>query len=147
VKNQKFLLELLPELRKRGDFRLLLLGGGPDRSRLLEIIKGMKLEEFVIMPGNVEEIWKYYSAMDAFCLPSRYEGMPLALLEARCSGLPCFVSDTVAWRDPGTVGLPLGAPGEWVRELSAVRGRIPGEVPDIRQTMGAIYQIYGRAVP
>ena len=146
VKNQKFLLEILPELRKNGDFRLLLLGDGPDRNSLIQKIMERKMEDFVILPGNMEEMAAYYSAMDLFCLPSLYEGMPLALLEARCSGLPCFVSEHVACSDPGVHSLPLSDPGAWVRELSATRGRIPGEVPDIRDTMARIYEIYGREI-
>ena len=144
VKNQQFLLELLPELRKAGDFRLLLLGDGPDRNRLIQKIAELKMEEFVILPGNMEEMGPYYSAMDLFCLPSLYEGMPLALLEARCSGLPCFVSEHVACSGPGIRSLPLSDPGGWARALSAAQGRTPGEVPDIRDTVAQIYEIYGR---
>ena len=147
VKNQKFLVELLIELRKSGDYRLLLLGDGPDREILTERIQELNLEKFVTITGNIEEIWKFYSAMDMFCLPSLYEGMPLALLEARSSGLPCFVSENVAYRDAGVKAIPLGRPEEWLRELSANRGRIPGNVPDIRETAAPIYGLYGRERP
>ena len=105
------------------------------------------MEEFVILYGNTEEICKFYSAMDIFCLPSLYEGMPLALLEARCSGLPCFVSENVRYRDAGVKALPLYDPDIWVAELSVNSGRIPGQVPDIRETMERIYEIYGREAP
>ena len=147
VKNQQFLLELLPRLRKYGDYRLLFLGDGPDREMLNRRIRELNMEEFVILYGNTEEIGPFYSAMDIFCLPSLYEGMPLALLEARCSGLPCFVSENVRYRDAGVKALPLYDPDAWVAELSANSGRIPGQVPDIRETMERIYEIYGREAP
>ena len=142
VKNQKFLVSLLPRLRESGDFRLLLLGDGAEREGIKSDISRLKLEEYVILPGNMEEIGPFYSAMDVFALPSLYEGLPLALLEARSSGLPCVISDTVGFRDDGTCALSLEDGDAWVRELSAVRGRIPGEVWDIRDTMAAIYAIY-----
>lgn len=147
VKNQKFLLELLPELRKFGDFRLILLGDGPDKEGIIRRIQELKIEEFVILTGNVEKIWKFYSAMDIFCLPSLYEGMPLALLEARCNGLPSIVSENIAYRDGGVTAISLDRPEEWLRALSAIRGRIPGDVPDIRETMAPIYELYGRDFP
>ena len=143
VKNQRFLLELLPKLRKYGDFRLLFLGDGPDREMLSERISKQNLKEYVILHGNTEEMGPFYSAMDLFCLPSLYEGMPLALLEARCNGLPCFVSEHVRYRDPGVKAFPLSDPDAWVTELSAASGRIPGQVPDIQETLAQIYEIYG----
>ena len=34
-------------------------------------------------------------AMDLFILPSRFEGLPIVIVEAQCSGLPCIISDTI----------------------------------------------------
>ena len=36
-----------------------------------------------------------YSAMDVFVFPSKYEGLPVVLLEAQTSGLPCIASDRI----------------------------------------------------
>lgn len=47
----------------------------------------------IIMPGYVDDIWKYYKAMDIFLLTSRSEGFSLALLEAGISSVPLVASD------------------------------------------------------
>ncbi len=47
----------------------------------------------IIMPGYVDDIWKYYKAMDVFLLTSRSEGFSLALLEAGVSSVPLIASD------------------------------------------------------
>ena len=47
------------------------------------------------MVGNQKCPENYLCAMDFFIFPSFYEGISLALLEAQCNGLVCFVSDRV----------------------------------------------------
>lgn len=96
VKNQSFLLDLMPEiLKKRADAVLLLLGDGSDRKMLEEKAKVLKLDGNVIFAGSVTDVNKYLSAMDVFVFPSLYEGMPLSILEVQANSLPCIISDTV----------------------------------------------------
>lgn len=131
VKNQRFLIELMPQILKlRPDARLLLLGDGPDREMLLELAASLGLEEFVRMPGNVTDVHLWLNAMDVFVFPSLYEGMPLSVMEAQANALPCILSDGV----PDDVHLtslirvlPLSAPtGAWVEAVcTAVRPDSP----------------------
>jgi glycosyltransferase involved in cell wall biosynthesis len=96
VKNQSFLLDLMPQLlQENPKTHLLLLGDGTDRLKLTEKIQALGLMGHVIMTGNVSEVGAYLSAMDVFVFPSLYEGMPLALIEAQANGLPCLVSDRI----------------------------------------------------
>ncbi len=96
VKNQGFLISLMPEiLKKNENARLLLLGEGEDRQKLEKQIADLKLSEKIIMTGNVTDVNKYLSAMDVFVFPSLYEGMPLSLIETQTNGLPCIMSDNV----------------------------------------------------
>ena len=96
VKNQSFLLELMPRiLQIKPNAHLLLLGDGTDRSMLEKKIQALGIQEHVTMTGNVSNVGAYLSAMDVFAFPSRYEGMPLALVEAQANGLPCCVSDRI----------------------------------------------------
>lgn len=96
VKNQKFLLDLMPEiLEKRPESILLLLGDGQDRHMIEEKIHTMGLENKVLLTGNVKNVGDYMSAMDVFVFPSLYEGMPLAMVEAQSNGLPCIISKNI----------------------------------------------------
>ncbi len=72
------------------------------------------------MTGNVSEVGAYMSAMDVFAFPSLYEGMPLALVEAQATGLPCCVSDRIPEDAKITdlvVSLPLDA-DQWLASLT-----------------------------
>lgn len=96
VKNQKFLIELMPELlKKKENAVLLLLGEGDDRKMLENRISELGLEEKVIMTGNVPDVYDYLYAMDVFAFPSLFEGMPLSIVEVQSNGLPCVISDRV----------------------------------------------------
>lgn len=96
VKNQSFLIELMPDiLKKNPNAFLLLLGNGPDKAMLEQKIAELQLEENVIMTGNVRNVADYLSATDVFAFPSLYEGMPLTLIEAQANGLPTLVSENI----------------------------------------------------
>ena len=93
VKNHEFLLEVFMNLKKRiPQMKLLLVGSGPLMDNIKEKIDFLKLSDFTIFTGEVQNVEDYYQAMDLFCLPSLVEGFGIAALEAQCSGLPCFVS-------------------------------------------------------
>ena len=96
VKNQKFLIELMPELlTKKANAILLLLGEGEERKMLEDKISELGLQNNVIMTGNVPNVYDYLCAMDVFAFPSLYEGMPLSIVEVQANGLPCIISDRV----------------------------------------------------
>lgn len=96
VKNQVFLIRLMPELLKsKPSTRLLLLGDGSDRPMLEQTVQALHLEDRVLLTGNVSNVNEYLSALDVFAFPSLYEGMPLAIVEAQANGVPCVLSDRV----------------------------------------------------
>jgi glycosyltransferase involved in cell wall biosynthesis len=55
--------------------------------------------------GVVEDVPAFFDGLDVFCLPSRWEGLPFALLEAMMAGLPCVAADV------GDVASALGDAG------------------------------------
>lgn len=135
VKNQAFLLRLMPELlKKRPDTRLALLGDGRDREMLERTVAELKLEDAVYMPGNVSNVNEYLSAMDVFAFPSLYEGMPLSILEAQANGLPCVLSDRVpkdVFMTDLLYALPLEDVDAWADALLSVRRVDPERFTEI----------------
>lgn len=95
-KNHVFLIELFWEISKTiPDARLILVGDGPLREIIHKKCYELDLEDKVLFMGQRADINKLYSAMDLFVLPSIYEGVGIALLEAQANGLTCLASDRV----------------------------------------------------
>lgn len=154
VKNQAFLLRLMPALlEKKPNAHLLLLGEGSDRPMLESLIQELHLERAVTMPGNVTNVNDYLSAMDVFAFPSLYEGMPLSILEVQANGLSCLISDRVpkdVFLTDLLKPLPLEAPLQWLEQLLTVERLAPEQYllkmqntsADFRQMLKKLYQIY-----
>ena len=100
-KNHPFLIDIFSSYHKRNpDSRLLLVGDGVMRKEIEERVLSLGLNEVVIFAGMQRDPEKYLSAMDAFVFPSIWEGMPLSMIEAQASGIPCIASNTI---DKGVV--------------------------------------------
>jgi len=91
-KGQAVLLEALARLAVEPPVRLLLVGDGPARSVLERRASAPELAGRVHFLGWRQDPWRCLGAGDLFALPSRTEGLPLALLEAMASGLPPVAS-------------------------------------------------------
>lgn len=88
-KNQKMLIQSFGKIiEKHPDYRLVIYGEGPEREALEAQIKESGLEESVVLPGNVSDLYERMKTAEVFVLSSDYEGMPNALIEAMCIGLP-----------------------------------------------------------
>lgn len=95
-KNTLFLIDIFNEIVKRNSNAVLLLvGDGEDREAVLNKINDLGLTSHVIMTGVRSDIHRLLQAMDLFLLPSRFEGLPVVLIEAQSSGLRCFTSNAV----------------------------------------------------
>ena len=99
-KNQSFLLDVFNEIcKKREDARLLLIGGGEDEKALKEKTNKLGLSDKVLFLGVRSDVPKLLSALDVFLLPSKFEGLGIALIEAQASGLLSFASADVIPND------------------------------------------------
>lgn len=96
VKNQAFLIEMMPEIiRRKPNAVLMMFGEGDNRAKLEVLIKEKRMEEYAFLMGNVNNIHEVLSAFDVFAFPSLYEGTPLSLIEAQANGVPCLISDRI----------------------------------------------------
>lgn len=75
--------------------RLMLLGEGSLMESTRELARELKVEDKIMFMGNKSNANEYYQAMDYFCFPSRYEGLPGTVVEAQAAGIQCLISDTI----------------------------------------------------
>ena len=95
-KNHKFLIEIFYEILKKNNNALLLLVGiGEKEEEVKKQIVELGISNKVRFLGNRADVFELYQAMDAFVLPSFFEGIPVVGIEAQYAGLPCFFSDKV----------------------------------------------------
>lgn len=117
VKNHAFLLNVFEKIcKKREDVMLILVGTGPLEQTIKDEVKKRGLSEKVRFLGVRKDTAKLYSAMDVFALPSKYEGLPLVLIEAQANGLYCVASEYVPKESKVTDSisyLSLDRIGEW----------------------------------
>ena len=121
VKNPGGLINIFNEYKEiNPDSCLLWVGDGGLRKQIEDKIRDLKLEGSIILLGKRNDVPKILQAMDAFLLPSFNEGLPVSVIEAQASGLPCYLSDTIT----GAVDitglcefLPLGSESIWTAAL------------------------------
>lgn len=96
VKNHLFMLDVMKELvKKRPDCRMIFAGDGVMREQIEKKREELGLEPYVRLLGVRTDTAALLQAMDVFLFPSKYEGLPIAMVEAQCSGLPNLVSDVI----------------------------------------------------
>lgn len=97
TKNQEFLVRCFAESRKKNPaLYLILMGQGEKIAAVQKLVNALGMNENVKCYGWREDISNFLQAMDVFCLPSIFEGMPISAVEAQAAGLRCLVSDAVA---------------------------------------------------
>ncbi|MGY4927359.1 glycosyltransferase [Streptomyces sp. 900105755] len=165
-KGQDVLLRAWPEvLRRVPDARLALVGDGPDRDALHRLAASVSAApvsaDSVEFVGPVADVRPWYRAADLVVLPSRWEGMALAPLEALACGRPVLVTDVDGAREslpPGHAAhclVPPGRPGALAGAVAALlldpelRASLGGRgrrhvlsTHDVRRTAEAVAVLY-----
>ena len=95
-KNHVFLVEVFAHYAEHHpDSLLMLIGTGETRTIVEEKVNDLRLTKKVLFLGERFDVSNLLQAMDAFLMPSLFEGLPFVLVEAQAAGLPCLVSDTI----------------------------------------------------
>lgn len=90
-KAHEILIACMPEvLREFPNAKVWIFGEGPLRTNLQAQVELLGLSNSVKLPGKSDHISSLLASADIFVLPSRWEGLPIALLEAMSAGLPCI---------------------------------------------------------
>jgi glycosyltransferase involved in cell wall biosynthesis len=149
------LLEMFARLS--ADAQLVIYGDGAERGSLEEQRHRLGLDARVHMPGFVgPELWPALAGADCFVMPSRWEGMPNAALEALACGTPVLATPEAGGLTEVAVDSPLGAVtlapiGGWEEALRRVTPRadtrlrpslLPAEFA-LRQAVQALERVLG----
>lgn len=96
VKNHGFILEIFGELlKKQPNAQLLLIGDGTLKAQTEKKAIQKGLSERVHFLGVRRDVNELLQAADAMVFPSLFEGLPVTLVEAQCTGLPCVISKNI----------------------------------------------------
>jgi glycosyltransferase involved in cell wall biosynthesis len=138
AKGQVLLVQACARLREAGvPFHLTVVGAGPDRERIERAIAAAGLQDHITLTGalNQTAVRAQFAQADVFVLPSLAEGIPVVLMEAMASGVPCVttpVNGIPELIDHGRTGL-LARPGDVGSLTEQLRRIIEGT--DLRRTM------------
>ncbi len=137
-KGHEFFINAMPAVT-RADSRIVagICGAGMLRDRLKSQIEDLRLQDRVKLLGQWEALPEILAAADIFVLPSRWEGLPLALLEAMSAGLPVVATRVEGVEEvvqPGIQGLLV--PPQSADALAQAILQLANSPAD-RQRMGA----------
>lgn len=159
-KNHRFLIEIFEALLTRlPTARLVLVGDGPLRPEIERLVAAKGISEQVVFMGVRADVPEIMGCLDVFLFPSRWEGLPVVLIEAQAAGVPCVVSDVIT--QEANVGLGLlyavslaETASVWVdqvlKALSTERPRWAVRLEalqrhgyDVQETVASLARIYG----
>jgi len=75
------------------DWDLWIWGEGPERARLEALVSRLNLSGRIFLPGKTASPWSEMTASDVFAMSSKYEGLPMALMEAMALGIASIAFD------------------------------------------------------
>ncbi len=157
-KNHDFMLDVMAlDESISGNCILLIVGDGPLRAMLESRVVSLGLTDRVRFLGLRDDVPRILGALDVIAMPSLYEGLPVALVEAQAAGVPVVASDRVTREGDLGLGLiswlPLGEPAEWLHRLrgetprpepTAVKEGIESAGYDVRSSANGLLKLYNQ---
>jgi glycosyltransferase involved in cell wall biosynthesis len=152
AKNQNLLIDIFADFsRKHQDARLFIIGDGSLEHELEDKIACEYLGDKVTLLPSLDDIEGFYAMADVFVMPSLFEGVPTAGIEAQASGMTCLFSDKVPDEVKildSTVFLPLN--GDWLKYIKPAEKSRADAVKqasvkeyDIKSTVKKLEEVYG----
>lgn len=128
-KNQEYLLKIFEKTAEKDpNAFLLLVGDGVDFEKIKSLADQSPYKERIHLYGKTDHPEYFYSVFDEFIFPSRYEGLPVTLLEAQINGLPCTISDMITDEviiNPNVKQVALNGPIDgWVAAIEENNKRV-----------------------
>lgn len=97
VKNHSFIIEVAESLcRITDNFKIVLVGDGPLKREIEGKIKERGLSDKFVLTGLRSDIPELMNMFNVLIFPSHFEGVPVSLLEAQVSDVPCVVSSGIS---------------------------------------------------
>lgn len=95
-KNQEFLVEVFSRFQQTcPNSKLVFVGEGELENSIKEKVNALGLSENVVFLGLRKDVPCLLSAFDVMIMPSRFEGLPVTMVEAQMASLPCVVSENI----------------------------------------------------
>lgn len=142
-KNHSFCISVAKEIASQDDrdFRLVLIGDGPERDNVETLISDYRLQDKVVLLGNCDDVPDLLHQFDCMILPSLYEGLPTVVIEAQAAGIMSVVSNLITRQCDLGLGLvrflPLDDLPMWAESC-----RMPYECP-ADNTRCDVFKEYG----
>lgn len=95
IKNIESLIKAI-KLLKIDNFKVLIIGDGPEREYLQDLSCKLKLNSSIIFLGYRADVQQLYDILDIIILPSKSEASPMIFYESQAKGIPMIASDVAA---------------------------------------------------
>lgn len=122
-KNHQFLVKVFSKLNIP-NVELVLVGDGPLKTKIKDQVKELNLEDKVKFLGSRNDVNDILQAFDVFVMPSLWEGLSIATIEAQASGLPLVLSAQVSRLTkvtPNVSFLSLDNLNQWIKKINELK--------------------------